>query len=155
MTDYRERQEAIRRTWSELEPELDEQGYELVDVEFARRGSSEILRLFIDKEGGVTIDDCAKASRYVSALLDKGGFVESRYMLEVSSPGIERPVRKETDFRRFAGERIKLKTITPVDGRRQFKGTLTGIDDGLVVFEDEGREFRIHLANVHKANLDR
>lgn len=147
--------EVVRRVWDELEPELAEMGFELIEVEFGQHGRSQILRLFIDREGGVTIDDCAKASRQVSAYLDKDDYIGSQYTLEVSSPGIARPLRKPEDFERFAGERIKVRTVTPVEGRSRFAGELMGYSDGMMTVTVDGTEYRIHLENVKRANLDR
>ena len=145
----------VRRVWEELEPELVEMGFELVEVEFVRHGRSNRLRLFIDREGGITIDDCTLASRQVSAFLDKDDYIESQYTLEVSSPGIARPLRKPKDFERFTGERIKVKTVTPVEGRSRFAGELMGYSDGMVTVRTDGMDYRIHLENVKRAHLDR
>ncbi len=150
-----ESSELVRRVWEELEPELARMGFELIEVEFGRHGRTDILRLFIDREGGVTIDDCTLASRQVSAFLDKDEYIKSEYTLEVSSPGIARPLRKPKDFERFAGERIKVKTVTPVEGRSRFAGELMGYSDGMVTVQTDGAEYRIHLENVKRANLDR
>ncbi len=147
--------EVVRRVWEKLEPELAQLGFELIEVEFGQHGRTEILRLFIDKEGGVTIDDCASASRQVSAALDIDDFIKSQYTLEVSSPGIARPIRKPGDFERFVGERVKVKTVTPVEGRSRFAGVLRGFSDGMVALEIDGSDYQIHLENVKRANLDR
>lgn len=141
--------------WDILESEITEQGYELVEVEYGTQNSRKTLRLFIDKEGGVTIDDCAELSRYLSAYLDVQDILSSEYVLEVSSPGIDRPIRKKSDFERFKGEEINVQTVSPVEGRRRFRGVLTGFDDGLISVEGEGAVFRIHIENVRKARLDR
>ena len=145
----------IRSAWRELEPHLAEQGYELVELEFARQGRHGVLRLFVDREGGVTLDHCQALSQLVSPILDAADFIDGSYMLEVSSPGIDRPLRKPEDFQRFAGERVKLKTETPVEGRKRFRGTLAGFRDGLVQLECDGETYSVHVENVRKANLDR
>lgn len=150
-----EDREVVRRIWEHLEPELADLGYELVEAEYGRHGSNNVLRLFIDKEGGITIDDCAEVSRALEPLLDVGDYVVGRYTLEVSSPGIERPLRKPSDFERFQGEPVKVQTLTPVQGRKRFKGTLIGYRDGLILFSDNGSEYAIHIENVKKARLDR
>ncbi len=147
--------EVVRQAWAEVEPELAEQGYELVEVEFSLQGATALLRFFIDKESGITVDDCATVSRFVSVLLDKNDFLRDRYTLEVSSPGIDRPLRKPADFDRFKGEMIVVKTVTPVEGRRRFKGLLNGYHDGLISLDDGGVERSIHIENVKKAKLDR
>ncbi len=145
----------IRRAWEALEPHLEEQGYELVEVEFGQHGSVHILRLFIDCAEGVTIGDCQKVSRLLGPVLDAADFISQKYTLEVSSPGFERPVRKPKDFERFAGERVKVQTHSAVDGRRKFTGLLKGCVDGMVIVECEGVEFRVHLENLQRAKLDR
>ena len=147
--------EIVRVAWENLEPELLQQGYELIEVECAQQGAKDILRLFIDTEKGVTLDDCADVSRFVGTLLDKYDWIDRRYTLEVSSPGFARRVRKPEDFKRFAGEKIKLKTIAPVKGRRSFSGVLTAYDDGLISLDDGGTIYAVHIENVKKAHLDR
>jgi ribosome maturation factor RimP len=150
-----EKTEIVRQAWEVLGPEIEEQGCELVEVESGLQGSSLFLRLFLDKEGGITIDDCASMSRYVSALLDKDDFIGRQYNLEVSSPGIERPVRKVADFVRFAGERIKIHTVSPIEGRRKFTGELLGCEDGLVSVDVGSETVNVHIENVKRARLDR
>lgn len=147
--------EVVRRVWFDLEPELKEQGYELVEVEFAQQSGAWTLRLFIDRDGGITLDDCQTVSHFVGPFLDKADFIDGHYMLEVSSPGFDRPVRKPADFERLAGERIKLVALAPVNGRKQFKGILRGFRDGAVVVECDGVAHMIHIENLKKAHLDR
>lgn len=148
-------EEVLRIAWEELEPELAEQGFELVEVEYGPHGSQHVLRVYIDRDGGVTIDHCAEVARFLGPYLDQRNFIQGSYNMEVSSPGIDRPVRKPIDFERFAGERIALKTVAPVEGRRRFRGVLRGIEDGLVAVEIDGVTHRIHIQNVQKAKLDR
>ncbi|MCP4644855.1 MAG: ribosome maturation factor RimP, partial [bacterium] len=90
--------EVIRRAWEVIEPHLAEQDYELVEIEFGQHGANWILRLFVDREGGITIDDCTAVSQLMGPILDGSDFIGGSYMLEVSSPGIDRPVRKAADF---------------------------------------------------------
>ena len=150
-----QRDEIVQKTWEELAPELAEQGYELVEAEFEPRAGRPILRLYIDREGGVTLDDCTAVSQLLGPVLDMKDFVGGQYTLEVSSPGIDRPVRKPEDFIRFTGERVKVKTYQPVQGRKRFRGVLAGFRDGLVKLDCEGAQYEIHVENVKKANLDR
>lgn len=150
-----EKSEIIRCVWKEFEPELKEQGIELVEVEYVRQGSSAILRFYIDCESGVTLDKCAEVSRFLSPLLDMSDFIYGHYMLEVSSPGIDRPVRKPEDFKRFIGERIKIVAHTAVLGRSRFKGTITDFQEGLITVECDGEPYEIHIENLKKANLER
>lgn len=150
-----ERSDVVRRAWQEFEPELAEQGYELVEVEYGMQGGSSVLRLFIDKSGGITLDDCQQVSHLASALLDRADFVSGHYLLEVSSPGFDRPVRKPADFERFAGEQIAITALTAIAGRKQYRGVLKGFRDGLVIVECAGIEHEIHIENLKKARLDR
>lgn len=150
-----ERREVVRSAWRELEPELQLYGVELVEVEYGRQGASDLLRLFIDKEGGVTIDDCADVSRQISAVLDKLNIIDNEYLLEVSSPGIDRPIRKSSDFEAYVGEAIRLQTDVPVDGRKRFRGVLSGFDEGMIRMRVDDAEYRIHIENLKTARLDR
>jgi ribosome maturation factor RimP len=148
--------EVTERVWEEVTPELNEQGYELVEVEYVPGARGRVLRLYIDREeGSVTLDDCQRVSRVASNLLDRLDFIDERYVLEVSSPGFDRPVRKASDFDRFTGERIKLVLETAVGGRKRINGILKGYRDGLVTVDSEGTIYEVHIENLKKANLDR
>ncbi len=149
------KEQVIQRAWRELEPHLEEQGYELVEVEFGQHGHHWILRIFVDREGGITLDDCTAVSQLLNPLLDASDLIDGSYMLEVSSPGFERPVRKPEDFRRFAGERIKIRAHLPVQGRKRFTGVLTGIVEDMVTVDCDGEHFDICIDNIQRANLDR
>jgi len=150
-----EYKDTVRRVWALLEPELAGAGFELIEVEYGPHGSSGLLRLYIDRPGGVTIDDCAAVSRLASAYLDRSDPIPGAYTLEVSSPGIDRPLRRLQDFERFAGEAVRVRTSTAVEGRKKFSGKLAGISDGMLLIESDGETYRIHLENVKHANLDR
>jgi len=115
------------RLWQEVEPALAGHGYELVELEWQPHGSRSVLRVFVDKTGGVTLDDCQAVSELLGVVLDRADLIEARYVLEVSSPGFDRPVRKPVDFERFAGERVHIRTRTPVQGRKQFTGILSAL----------------------------
>jgi ribosome maturation factor RimP len=143
------------RVWAAIETPLSDMGFELIETEFVQEGGRWILRVYLDKDGGITLDDCADASQMLSPLLDETDLVEGRYYLEVSSPGIDRPVRRPSDFARFVGEPMKLRAVAPVQGRRRFRGELADFRDGLVVMRCDGNEYAIHLSNVAKASLDR
>ncbi|MCF6285448.1 MAG: ribosome maturation factor RimP [Candidatus Hydrogenedentes bacterium] len=150
------KEELIRRFWSVFESEVVEQGYELVDVELTGVGGVRILRIYIDKEtGGIVHQDCTAVSQLLNPLLDADNFISDNYILEVSSPGIDRPVRKPKDFERFAGESITVTTLSPVLGQKEFIGVLRGFGDGLIQVDCEGTVFEIHLENLRKANLNR
>ena len=125
-------------------------GYELVDVQASNGGR--LLRLFIDKPGGVTLDDCAAASRHLTRVLAVEGIDYER--LEVSSPGLDRPLRKEGDFARFAGQKAEVRMRTPdATGRRRFVGVLRGAEAGQVSLELEGLVVRLALDDLDKAKL--
>src|SRR5512134_3840602 len=132
-----------------LEPTLEGLGYEMVDLEQSNRGR--MLRLFIDKPGGVTVDDCAFVSHHLTRLFAVENVNYDR--LEVSSPGLDRPLRKAADFARFAGERVKVHTRLPVDGQRNFTGILRGVRGGDLELEADGRQLLLALSNVDKARL--
>ncbi|MGH8618351.1 MAG: ribosome maturation factor RimP [Burkholderiales bacterium] len=124
-------------------------GYELVDWEKPGRGG--LLRLYIDKPGGINVDDCAAVSRQVSRVLEVERVGYDR--LEVSSPGLDRALKQAGDFTRFTGERAKVRLRLPLDGQRNFVGTISGVEDGAVVLAVEGRTVRLELANVESARL--
>lgn len=145
------------------EPIIEEFGLELVDIEYTQQGRHWLLCLYIDKPGGVTLDDCADFSREFSTVIDVEDIVAGAYRLEVSSPGLDRPLRKEADFTRFAGEMIKLKTKTLSDPdargytRKAFMGVLLGLDGESVELEQTdstGGKVLIPLQDIDKANLD-
>src|SRR5437870_4341256 len=113
-------------------------GMELVHLEMKREPGGLLLRLYIDKQGGVSLDDCARISRQLSAQLDVEDPIEGRYTLEVSSPGLDRPLFTDHDFARFAGRQIRLSTLVPLEGRRNFQGRLEGLVEGSVRMTLEG-----------------
>lgn len=126
---------------------------EVVDVEFRREPGGRILRVFIDKPGGVTLDDCQALSRQLSQWLDEVDLIADSYNLEVSSPGIERPLTKPRDFVRFAGHRVHVRTFGPIDGRRNFKGELLGLEEEAVVLRLDDGDVQIPMEQVAKARL--
>lgn len=116
---------------------IEEMGYELVDVEFVKEGQNWYLRFYLDKEGGISIDDCEKASRAIEKLLDEKDPIEQAYILEVSSPGLDRQLKKEKDFVKYAGSLVDIKLYKAVDGSKEFQGTLKGLEGNTVTIEDE------------------
>ena len=148
-------QDALLNEISHLaETILQSEGMELVDVTFRREAQGWVLRVLIDKPGGVVIDDCGFISRQLSDLLDVKDILHYPYHLEVSSPGINRPLKREADFSRFDGERIVLKTSALIDDRKTFKGKLTGFQDGRVCMDVDGNPIAIPYNLVEKANLE-
>ncbi len=142
------------------QPILESMGLELVDIEFGRVGSDAVLRLFIDKEGGVMLDDCAGLSRELSLILDVEDVIACNYSLEVSSPGLDRPLKKQADYDRFVGRLIKVRTYEPFlddsgNKRKTFVGKLDGLVGGVVKISlTEGQTASIPIERVAKANLE-
>jgi ribosome maturation factor RimP len=141
-----------------VEPAIEAEGYELVDIELKGGPGSRTLRLFIDRpDVGITVDDCGVVSRIVSPLLDVEEVVDGRYFLEVSSPGVNRRIRKKEDFERFVGEKVRVETLSPVDGRRKFTGVIEGVENDEAIVRTgsskSGRTYRIPLAAISRANL--
>ncbi|PKM83592.1 MAG: ribosome maturation factor RimP [Firmicutes bacterium HGW-Firmicutes-13] len=137
-----------------IEPFLAENNFELVDVEFTKEGKNYYLRVFIDKPGGITLDDCKLVSEELSRSLDREEPIEQSYLLEVSSPGLERPLKKEADFERFKGRKVKIKTFTSIEGKKAFEGILKGCSEGKINIEiEEGKSLLIPYDKVAKANL--
>jgi ribosome maturation factor RimP len=130
-------------------------GVELVHAEVAGAEGHPAVRVFIDKPGGVTHDDCAGVSLQIGTVLDVEDFIHSAYTLEVSSPGLERGLYRAEDYERFAGHQAKVKMRTPLDGQRNFRGRIVGIDGDKIIFEDRtsGR-VKISIDEVAKANLE-
>ena len=129
------------RTEKLLMPILDEAGFELVDLEYVREAGTWYLRAYIDKEGGITVDDCEHVSRALEKHLDEEDFIQDAYILEVSSPGLGRPLKKEKDYVRSMGKRLEIRTFRPVEHEKEFYGVLKHYDADTVTIEtDEGRE---------------
>lgn len=129
-----------QKTEELLLPIIDEFRFELVDVEYVKEGSNWYLRAYIDKPGGITVDDCEAVSRRLSDLLDEEDFIDDAYILEVSSPGLGRPLKKDKDFARSIGEEVEIRTFRPVDHEREFTGVLKGFDKNRLVIELEDHE---------------
>jgi ribosome maturation factor RimP len=141
-----------------VEPAVNAAGYDLVDLEFRRETHAFVLRVYIDllegEPGGVSHTDCERASRTLSAALDVADLIPMRYALEVSSPGLDRPLRRLSDFQKHAGERARIKLRDPLEGRRNFVGRLLGAAEGIVHIDVDGRDFALPLTSVAKANLE-
>jgi ribosome maturation factor RimP len=146
--------ELISALWRLIEPVLEPDGIELVEVEFKPEGGRWVLRLYIDSPMGVTLDDCEFTSRQIGALLDIKDPIHRPYTLEVSSPGINRVLRKEKDFKLFAGSPVRLKTRRKVAGRRNFQGILKGMENSKIVIEVDGDRIEISSEDLEKARLD-
>jgi ribosome maturation factor RimP len=157
--------------WRLMEPPIQGAGLELVELSWNREPDGWVLRVFIDRPEGpklpgasatcapgfepmfVSHEDCERVSGDLSATLDVENLIHHAYRLEVSSPGIDRPLRRERDFVRFTGQKCKLRTTDPVEGRRNFSGVLLGARDGQVQIDCDGKAYQLPLANIVRANL--
>lgn len=156
-------EQTIKQIMSIAEPILDELQLELVDLEYRQQDSEWILRFFIDKEGGVNLDDCAVFSRELSAVLDVEEVITVVYRLEVSSPGMDRIIKKDADFERFKGQIVRVKTLVALDPdgrgcrRKTFVGELLGLEQGnVIVYLQDQPEGRVELArgDIEKVNIE-
>jgi len=136
-----------------IEPSLLAKGLELVDVEFKKEGKNWVLRVFIDKEGGVTLEDCQKISSFVGDLVEVEEVIEPAYTMEVSSPGLNRVLKKEKDFIRFSGKKIGVQCHAPLNGRKKFTGILKDFKNQSIHLEVDGQLQIIPIHRVAKANL--
>ena len=141
--------------WTMAEPVVEQNGLELIAVEFVKEGTDWYLRLYLDKENGtVELDDCEKISRLVSDQLDIDDPIEQAYRLEVSSPGIERPLKRDKDFKRFKGEKVRVKVFVPIDGQKEFVGELGDVDAQTIQILCDGESFSLPRDKVSKVNLE-
>ncbi len=143
----------LGHVWQMAEPLCRAEGLELVHVELGGDQGGRILRLYLDKAGGVTLDDCAHISRQFSDMLDVGLEIDSAYRLEVSSPGLHRPLGKITDFIRFIGCQAKIRTAVAIDGQKNFTGRLDGVKGTTVQFSTMKRSVSIAFDDIVKAHL--
>lgn len=134
---YEQKAEAI------AEPIVSSFGFELVDVEYVKEAGTWYLRLYIDKEGGITIDDCEAVSRLFSDKLDEEDFIDDAYIMEVSSPGLGRPLKKEKDFKRSMGKEVEIRTYRPIDRQKEFFGILSAYDETHVTITLNNQETRV------------
>ncbi|MEJ2603355.1 MAG: ribosome maturation factor RimP [Gammaproteobacteria bacterium] len=143
-------EDEIRRL---LEPAIEGMGYELVDLDARIGGRNGLLRLYIDSADGVGLDDCEKVSNQVSGVLDVEDPIPGEYVLEVSSPGLDRPLTRPEHFERFTGHEAKIVLRVPLDGRRRFRGWLEGVEDDVVQVRVDGQLFRLRIADIETARL--
>ncbi len=136
-----------------LAPTVEANGFELLGIEFLSAGRHSTLRLYIDHPDGITVDNCALVSREVSAILDVEDPIQNEYNLEVSSPGLDRPLFTPAHFAKVVGQKIEVKIAIPQEGRRRFKGQLQAIEDDMLVIEVDGKQYRLLMDNVDKANV--
>ena len=143
----------IQQVWRLAEPLCESEGLELIQVEYQRESAGRILRLYIDKPGGINLDDCVGVSRQMGDILDVHLPEVGPYNLEVTSPGPERPLAKMQDFEKFKGSRVKIRTNQPVNGQKNFTGVLLGISDDQVKLQIDGQIFNLSYAEISKARL--
>jgi len=144
----------VSRTEELLAPILSEHGFELVDTEWVKEGPNMYLRAYIDKENGITIGDCELVSRALSDLLDKEDFISENYILEVSSPGLDRPLKKDRDFERSIGRDVEIKLFRQMDGQKEYTGILRSFDnDNVSIGLDGGEELKIKRSDIARIRL--
>ena len=145
----------VNTVWEMAEPIAKSLGYELWDVRFEKEGANWYLRIFIDKEDGISINDCVDMSHAIDKPLDEADPIEQSYCLEVCSPGLERDLKRDSHFEKCIGEKIMVKLIRPVDGQREFKGTLESYDNGnFELLLDEGTKLMINKKETSYVKLD-
>ena len=136
-----------------LQPVVVDLGYELWELEYAARSGGGLLRLYIDSASGISLDDCERVSRAVSETLDATDPIQGQYTLEVSSPGLDRVLRTQAHFEQFTGERVKVETRAPVNGRKRFAGLLIEVADGQIALEVDGSIIKLPIDGIHKARV--
>ena len=139
--------------WELFEPVVKGMGFDLIEIEHFPNPKHGVLRLYIDKEGGVNVDDCSTVSRQISALIDVEDPVSGQYNLEISSPGVDRPLRRLVDFQQFTGSLVKLKTVMPLEGQRNFKGRLLEASEETLVIETDDEEISLPMSTIDKARI--
>ena len=144
---------SVEKVTQLIEPTVQALDLELWGVEHASQGKYSVLRIFIEREAGVTIDDCERVSRQASAIFDVEEPIAGEYTLEVSSPGIDRLLFTPQQFQRYRGEEVSVRMRTPVDGRRKFKGTLTNVVDDIIHIQVDGSDFELPHGDIEKANI--
>ena len=142
--------EAVRKI---VEPVVTRQGLELVDVEYRGEVQGWVLRIYIDRENGVNVADCSRVSSEIGTILDVEDPIPQSYHLEVSSPGLNRPLKKEGDYERYRGSLVKIRTAAPIDGRQNFTGRILGYTDGQVQVEIGEKTWEIPFSQISKAHL--
>ena len=136
-----------------IEPVIKEDNIELVDVEYKKAGRTWTLRIFIDKRGGITVDDCQKLSREIEDLVEVHELISPPYTLEVSSPGLDRSLEKDRDFLRNKGKRIKIKTFSPINNKKQFSGTIKSFANKTLFLENREGTLEIQIDQIAQAKL--
>ena len=137
-----------------LKPITEQYGVEIYDVEFVKEAGEYYLRAYIDKEGGVTIDDCENVSRAVSEIIDKEDFIEEAYTMEISSPGLGRVLKKDKHLEKSIGQQVEIKTYKPIDGHKEFEGVLQAFDkENMTITGDNQQEIKLARADIAQIRL--
>lgn len=136
-----------------LEPVGKTHGYEIVDVDWTNDAGKSVLRVYIDKDGGVDVDDCSKLSGYFEDVLDMEDALSGKYQFEVSSPGLNRPLRTKPHYEKALGQKVHIVTHEKIDGRKNYKGILKAAEEAHVVVEIDNQEFQVPLAQIAKAHI--
>jgi len=145
--EYEQKAEAL------LSPIVESNGFELVDVEYVKEAGNWYLRGYIDKPGGITVNDCETVSRAFSDRLDEDDFIEDSYIMEISSPGLDRPLKKEKDFARSIGKLVEIRTYRPIEKQKEFCGELTAYDNNSVTIDEEGTPRTFDKKDIALARL--
>ena len=150
------REEYEKKTEEYILPILEEFGFELYDIEYVREGSTYYLRAYIDKPGGITINDCVDVSRRMNEILDKEDYIKEAYTFEVSSPGLDRPIKKDKDYDRNIGNKVELKTFKSFDGNKEFTGILKAhtAETVTITFEDGDYDFQKKEISMIRPAID-
>lgn len=144
----------VEQVWKITEPMVMHHGLEIFDIEYRRESHGTVLRFFLDREGGVGLDELAPMSRHLGDVLDVHDVVPGAYVLEVSSPGINRRLRQPQHFRRYIGKRVRIRTVAPQGNRRNFLGALEAVEEGGVVLGEDGDSQFIRFDNIAQANYE-
>jgi len=136
-----------------IEPIILSEGMELIDIEHLRESRGWVLRFYIDKEGGVTLNNCSHLSEQIGDLIEVKDLIPHSFILEISSPGLNRPLKKEKDFITYIGENIKVKTLKPIDQKKNFQGKLLGYKEGKVMIGSDNQKIYIPFSLISKANI--
>ena len=144
---------SVQRLNEMLQPLVEELGYEFVGLEYNSNPKHSVVRIYIDRENGVAIEDCERVSRETAALLDVKDPIKSHYNLEVSSPGLDRPLFTLAHFSEFEGQEVKISLFAPQDGRRKFQGLILGVNEGSVSIDQDGSDVALDFNSIAKARL--
>jgi ribosome maturation factor RimP len=146
-------EQVVADIWTLAEPVIRVEGMELIEVEYRRESHGWVLRLYIDQEGGISVDDCAKVSQVVGDVLDVADLIKISYHLEVSSPGLDRPLRRKEHFEKYVGKIVEVLTSEPMEGRRRFKCILEAVLPAHIVLGCNGSRWEIPFSNLERAKL--